>query len=214
MFSFEKKIGIIGIGGFGKEVLCCLIDVLGKTDSSIEELVCFFVSDEYMKDTKKILDIDVLPLSSFNPDLYEVIVAVGNPSERKLIVDSLPSNTKYKTIIHPNAIISKWVEIGEGSVVTAGTIITCNIKIGKHAHLNLCTTIGHDCVIGDFFTTAPGVNISGNCKFGDNVYIGTNACVKQGVQICNNVTIGMGGVVIKNITEKGVYIGNPVKVLQ
>ena len=39
-------------------------------------------------------------------------------------------------------------EIGAGSIITAGCIITTNIKIGKHSHLNLHTTIGHDCELG------------------------------------------------------------------
>lgn len=91
--------------------------------------------------------------------------------------------------------------------------MTCNIKIGKHAHLNLHTTIGHDCIIGDYFTTAPATNISGNCEFGECVYFGTNSSVRQGIKICDNVTIGMGGIVVKNINEEGVYIGNPVKKL-
>ena len=68
--------------------------------------------------------------------------------------------------------------------------------------------------MGDFFTTAPSANISGNCNFGDCVYFGTNSAVRQGVKICDNVTIGMGGVVVKDITEEGVYIGNPLKKLE
>ena len=75
------------------------------------------------------------------------------------------------------------------------------------------TTVGHDCIIGDFFTTAPAVNISGSCKFGDNVYVGTNASVKNGITICDDVTIGMGGVVVKDILKPGTYIGNPAKLL-
>jgi sugar O-acyltransferase (sialic acid O-acetyltransferase NeuD family) len=141
-------------------------------------------------------------------------VAAGDPSIRKKIVESLPVKTTFTTIIHPNAIISKWVEIGEGSIITAGVIITCDIKIGKHSQLNLHTTIGHDCIIGDYFTTVPGSNISGSCLFGNKVYFGTNSSVRQGVSICDDVTIGMGGVVVKNISESGVYIGNPLKKLE
>jgi sugar O-acyltransferase (sialic acid O-acetyltransferase NeuD family) len=171
------------------------------------------VSDEHFKENK-IMGVDVIPQSKFDPTLYKVVVAIGDPSLRKRVVESLPSQTEFATIIHPNAIISKWVKIGEGGIITAGTILTCNIEIGKHAHLNLHTTIGHDCLIGDFFTTAPAANISGNCNFGDCVYLGTNSAVRQGVKICDNVTVGMGGVVVKDITEEGVYIGNPVKRLE
>jgi sugar O-acyltransferase (sialic acid O-acetyltransferase NeuD family) len=212
MLNNEKKICILGAGGFGREVLCCLIDSIAMTNLKIEDIACFMVNDDNFTENK-IMGIEVIPQSKFDPELYNVVVAIGDPTTRKRVVESLPNDTKYTTIIHPSAIISEFVKIGEGSIITAGTIITCNIKIGKHAHLNLQTTIGHDCVIGDFFTTAPATNVSGNCHFGECVYFGTNSSVKQGITICDNVTIGMGGVVVKNITEEGVYIGNPLKKL-
>jgi sugar O-acyltransferase (sialic acid O-acetyltransferase NeuD family) len=213
MIETEKKICILGAGGFGREVLCCLIDGIASTNLKIEEIVCFMVSDEHFKESK-IMGVDVIPQSKFDSSLYNVVVAIGDPHLRKRVIDNMPPQTTYTSIIHPSAVISEWVEIGEGSIIAAGTILTCNIKIGKHAHLNLHTTIGHDCIIGDFFTTAPAANISGNCHFGDCVYFGTNSAARQGVKICNNVMIGMGGVVVKNITEEGVYIGNPLKKLE
>lgn len=205
----DKKICIVGTGGFGRETLCCLKDSLVTSKGQLNKMACFMVGDEHFKDTH-IMGIEVIPQSLFDSSKYRVVVAIGEPILRKKMVDSLPSDTEYATIIHPSAVISDWVEIGEGSIITAGTILTCNIRIGKHAHLNLHTTIGHDCVIGDFFTSAPATNMSGNCHLGECVYFGTNACVKQGINICSYVTIGMGGVVVKNIEEEGVYIGNPL----
>lgn len=207
-----KKICILGGGGFAREVLCCLIDGISRTGGRIEDIACFMLLDEECIE-ERIMGVDVIPQSRFDPALFSAVVAISDPVQRKRVVASLPPQTTYATIIHPSAIISEWVTIGEGSIITAGTILTCNIKIGRHAHLNLHTTIGHDCIMGDFFTTAPGANISGNCQFGDCVYIGTNSSVRQGVEICDNVTIGMGGVVIKDITQQGVYIGNPLKEL-
>jgi len=209
-FSLNDRICIFGIGGFGREVLCCLKDIFDISKKNIKDYVTFMVDDEYYHE-KSIMDIKVIPTSKFNPSNEKVFIAVGDPLKRLLITQKLPKETKYATIIHPSAIVSEWVQIDEGSIVTAGTIITCNIKIGKHAHLNLHTTIGHDCVIGDFFTTAPGANISGSCIIGNNVYIGTNASIKNGISICDNVIIGMGSVVVKNIIEPGTYVGIPAK---
>ena len=193
------KKGIIGAGGFGKEVYWSL---------SLSERIntVFFVDDSYY-DGKDPL---ILPLSKFNSKEYEVVVAIADSYHRQRMVESLPNDTKYFTHIHPTAQIhGPDVKIGEGSVICAGTILTTNIKIGKHAHLNLITTIGHDCVIGNYFTTAPGVQISGNETIGDRVYFGTRSCVKQKITICDNVTIGMNAGVVKNIIEPGVYIGTP-----
>lgn len=208
----EKKYCICGSGGFSREVLACLADIYANTDFEIEDIAVFMVKDEcYTEPT--LMGCPVIKESDFCPDLYEVVVAIGDPHARKKVVGSLPKETQYASIIHPSAVVSKWVTLGEGSIITAGTILTCNIEIGRHAQLNLHTTIGHDCIIGDYFTTAPGTNISGNCIFGECVYFGTNASIRQGVKVCSNVTIGMGGVVVKEIKEQGIYIGNPLKKL-
>ena len=193
------KKGIIGAGGFGREVYWSL--------SPIERInTVFFVDDDYWKSTDK----KILPLSSLNVNEYEVVVAIADSNARQRIVESLPKNTKFFTHIHHSAQIhGDDVEIGEGSIICAGTIITTNVKIGKHAHLNLITTIGHDCVIGDYFTTAPGVQISGNETIGNRVYFGTRSCIKQKLTICDDVIVGMNAGVVKNIIEPGTYIGTP-----
>ena len=195
------KKGIIGAGGFGREVYWSL-SMLERVDT------IFFVDDEYWDNSNG----KILPLSSFESDEYEVVVAIADPVHRQRMVESLPKNTKFFTHVHPTAQIHGGdVEIGEGSIICAGTIITTNVKIGKHAHLNLVTTIGHDCVIGDYFTTAPGVQISGNGKIGDRVYFGTRSCVKEKITICDDVIIGMNTGVIKHIFESGTYVGTPAK---
>jgi len=207
--SSKNGTAIFGTGGFGRETLCCLLDVLASKSESAQDTVCFVVDDNVYKE-KIVMGIPVFPLSQFDSELYDIVVSIGDPSTRKGVVERLPKNATFATIIHPTAVIGEEVVLGVGSIVTAGSIITCNIKIGNHAHLNLLTTIGHDCSIGDYFTTAPGAKISGECKFGESVYFGTNACVRQGVTIVDNVTIGMGGVVVKNVMSEGVYIGNPL----
>lgn len=197
------KKGIFGAGGFGREVYFSL-------PVNIQKKTFFFVDDEFWVNN----DDKILPFSKFDPETYELIVAVGNPSDRKKIVDLLPKNTKYFTHIHESVIIlDDSIIIGEGSIICAGTILTTNIKIGKHSHLNLQTTVGHDTIIGDFFTSAPSVKISGNCSIGNLVYFGTNSSVKEKINICDNVTIGMNSGVIKHINEKGTYVGTPCKLI-
>ena len=206
----NKKILITGTGGFSKEVLCLITD-LGKYD----DVLGFIEPDNIFSemDSKNIMGKPILPYSILNTDDHIVSIAIGDSKIREKIVSELPINTEYITLVHPSAIISKWVEIGEGSIICAGTIITGDIEIGKHSHFNLNTTIGHDCIIGDYFTSAPNVNISGNCKFEKHVYFGTSSCIKQGLEICQNVTIGMGAIVTKSINVSGLYIGNPAKLI-
>ena len=195
------KKGIIGAGGFGREVYWSL--------SLIERVnTKFFVVDKYWDDTNDL----ILPISKFNPNEYKIVIAIGDPKDRFDMVERLPKETKYFTHIHPSVqILGDDVEIGDGSIICAGTIITTNVKIGKHTHLNLQTTIGHDCEIGNYFTTAPGAKISGNCKIYDCVYVGTNTSIKEKISIHSFTTIGSNAAVVKNIEEPGTYVGVPSK---
>jgi len=194
---------IIGAGGFAKEVKAWM----GNPKIS------FFVDDNYW--TPDQINNDVLPLSKFDPSLYEVLVAIGDPTDRYNMVNKLPKETKYFTIIHHTAqILNNDVYIGEGSAIGPNCVITCNTILGVHTHLNIGTTIGHDTIIGDYFTSAPGVKISGNCNIKNRVYFGSNATVRQKINICDNVTIGLNSGVVKDITESGTYGGVPVKLLK
>ena len=192
------KKALIGAGGFAREIKAQMGDYTMKC----------FVDDRYWIENNE----HILPLSQFDPNQYEVLVAIGDPRDRFDMIQKLPENTKYFTFIHPSAqILGNDVTIGKGSIVCAGCIVTTNVKIGDHAHLNLHTTIGHDCEIGNYFTTAPGVKVSGNCKIHDCVYIGTNASIRQKINIHSLSTIGMNAAVVKDIESPGVYAGVPTK---
>lgn len=187
------KKALIGFGGHAREVMA----QIG------EQLPCF-VDDEYVIEGTQ-------PLSSFNPTEYEVIVAVGSSKDRYDIVQKLPKETKYFTFIHPTALIMDVVEIGEGSFIGAYSILTTNIKIGKHTLLNRGNQIGHDSTIGDYFSAMPGAIISGNCTIHDCVYVGTNASIKEKITIHSLTTIGSNAAIVKHIEEPGTYIGIPAK---
>ena len=78
----KKKICIVGAGGFGRETLLCIIDAIAATDLKIEEVACFMVEEQYLvKD--KIMGVDVLSQSNFDPEKYKVVVAIGDPKTRK-----------------------------------------------------------------------------------------------------------------------------------
>jgi sugar O-acyltransferase (sialic acid O-acetyltransferase NeuD family) len=188
------KKAIIGFGGHAREVM-----------SQMGEKLPCFVDDEYV--TKY-----TLPLSTFDPLEYKVMVAIGDNKIRFDMVQKLPKETTYFTFIHPTSLIlDNNIEIGEGSFIGAYSILTTNIKIGKHALLNRGNQIGHDTIIGDYFSAMPGAIISGNVIVYDCVYMGTNSSIKEKTSIHSLVTIGMNGCVIKNIEQPGIYVGVPAK---
>ncbi|MBC7447709.1 MAG: acetyltransferase [Hymenobacteraceae bacterium] len=211
----SKKFCIFGTGGFARETLCCFLDVehaAGRL-AQARTRVCFMVSDDQYQHPR-VMGVEVIRESAFDPAHYEVLVAVGEPAVRRRVVERLPAATSYATLVHPTVVCSEWVEIGAGSILTAGVVLTCDIQLGAHAQLNLHTSIGHDCRIGPYFTAAPGARISGDCHLGSGVYVGSNAALRQGIRVTDNVTIGMGSVVVKSIAKPGVYVGNPLRQLR
>ena len=187
------KKALIGYGGHAREVMA----QMGK------KLPCF-VDDEYLTNETK-------PLSEFDPKKYKVMVVLGNPKHRYDMVNKLPKETKYFSWIHPTALIMGDVEIGEGSFIGANSILTTNIKVGKHALLNRGNQIGHDCVIGDYFSMMPGSIVSGNVTIYDCVYMGNNSSIREKLSVHSLSTIGMGAAVTSNINEIGTYVGVPAK---
>jgi sugar O-acyltransferase (sialic acid O-acetyltransferase NeuD family) len=184
---------LIGNGGHAREVMAQMGIKLIR-----------FVDDQYMSN-------DTLPLSKLDIDKYEVMVAIADPRDRYDTIQRLPKGVRFFTFAHPTALIMNDVEIGEGSFIGANSILTTNIKIGKHAILNRGNHIGHDCVIGDFFSAMPGSVVSGNVRIYDLVYLGNNSTIKEKLSIHSLTTIGMNGAVVKHIEESGTYVGVPVK---
>lgn len=198
-------VAIFGTGGFAREVACVLHD-LGRGD----RIAAFHEPDEVFQ-PRKLLGVDVRPQSAFDPAQARAVVGIGSPKTREKVVRELPAETLFETLIHPAAVVSQWVSIGEGSVICAGAVLTCQITLGSHCQLNLNITVGHDCTFGDFCTVAPGTNISGNVNFGTRVDVGTQAAFRQHLSICDDAVIGMGAVVVKDIVEPGTYVGVPAK---
>ena len=188
------KLALFGYGGHAREVAC-----------QIDQEVTFFVDDEYANDITK-------PISEFNPEEYLMMVAVADSHDRKAIVDRLPKETKYFTFIHPTVqIMDDNIEVGEGSFIGSNSILTTNVKLGKHALLNRGNHIGHDCFIGDYFSAMPNAVIGGNVWIDNKVYLGSCSNIREKIKIVANTTVGMNAAVVKNITESGVYIGVPAK---
>lgn len=188
------ELALYGYGGHAREVAV-----------QIGQPITFFVDDEYLTEETK-------PISEFDPTKYLIMVAVADSKDRFDMVQRLPKETQFFTFIHPTALIfDDNVQVGAGSFIGANTILTTNIKLGRHAILNRGNQIGHDSEIGDYFSAMPGAIVSGNVKIHDCVYMGTNSSIKEKLSIHSLSTIGMNSCVVKHIEEPGVYVGVPAK---
>lgn len=206
-----KDLIIFGASGFGREV-AWLVERINKMEPTWN-LLGFMDDDKSIHGTVingyKVLG-NTGDVSRYS-DAY-FVCAVGAPGTREKIVRNMRAvnpKIKYGIVIDPSVVISNIVEIGEGTIICAHTIITINISIGNHVIINLDCTIGHDAVIKDFVTLNPSVNVSGNTNIGHAVELGTGMRIIQGKTIGDHSIVGAGAVVVKDLPANCTAVGSP-----
>ena len=191
-----KKVVILGAGGHA-HVIADIIKAEGN------KVVAFLDDDENQKDSAG-------PILHYEKYLdCEFIIGIGD-AEKRAILSQL--NLKWHTAIHPSAIISDSVILGEGTVVMPNAVINARSKIGRHCIINTGAIVEHDNNIEDFVHVSVGACLGGNVFIGEKTWIGIGATIKNLVNICKSTTIGAGSVVVKNIEISGIYIGVPAHI--
>lgn len=142
------------------------------------------------------------------------IISWGDNFKRKEIVKnvySISKEFKWASIVSKKSIISKKVNIGEGTLIMPGTVINFNSNIGRHCIINTNSTIEHDNRFDDFSACGPGVTTSGNVTVGELSYLGVGSSIMHGVAILKNTVVGGQSYVNEDCASDSVYYGVPAK---
>jgi sugar O-acyltransferase (sialic acid O-acetyltransferase NeuD family) len=207
-----KNIAIYGAGGLGREVRS-LIAALPEW-----KVIGFF--DDGLQKGMKVGEDSVLggkeELIQWSEKI-SVVIAIGDPLVKKKVCEYLATAQQllYPALIHPRALVMDTTcVVGEGTILTAGCIITNNVVLGKHVLINLNATIGHDSVVGDFTSVMPGANLAGTVKIGEAVLIGSGANVLSEVEVGNGSIIGAGAVVNHSVGDYVTAVGVPARAIK
>lgn len=207
-----KDIVIIGAGGFGREVQWLIERINAK---ELQWNIVGYIDDGKEKGTM-VNDIPVVgnieELVCMDREIYAAC-AIGAASVRKQVIDRIKNNPwiQYPVLIDPSAKMSHRIEVGKGSIICAGNILTVNIHIGDFVIINLDCTVGHDAVLEDYVTVYPSVNISGSTHVGTTTELGTGAAIIQGINIGSEVHLGAGAVAVKDIPDRCTAVGCPAR---
>jgi acetyltransferase EpsM len=118
---------------------------------------------------------------------------------------------RFATIVHPTARVSRRALVGEGSLISAGALITAHTTIGRHVVVNRGAIIGHHVLIGDHATIAPGANLAGAVRVGERAFVGMGAVVLEGRTIGERAIVGAGSVVTSDVAPRTKVIGAPAR---
>jgi len=110
-----------------------------------------------------------------------------------------------------NVRICPEAEVGANSVIHRACLDST--VIGRKAVVGALCNVGHNVEIGEGTILTAGVMVGGSAAIGKNCWIGMGAVIRDHVRICDNVKVGMGSAVVRNIDQPGVYVGSPAEKL-
>ena len=203
-FSILSDVYLYGAGGHCKVVIDTL---LCENKFQIKQIL-----DDAPSDTKML---GVSIINNFNTEDFldkNCIITIGNNQVRKKIAHSFKAN--FIMTIHPNAIVSKFAKVGNGTQIMAAAVINSDAIIGEHCIINTGAIIEHDCVLGDYVHISPNATLGGNVTIGELSQVGIGATIIQNITIGKNVMIGAGAVIIEDIPDNAIVVGVPGKVVK
>ena len=206
---------VIGAGGFGREVVD-VIEAINESESSPRWRLVGVVDDSPSEENVDRLERRGIPyLGTVETLVADVarpkfVIAIGSPRVRRAIATDLENEGFVPaTIVHPASTTGSVVSIGAGTVICAGVRLTTNISVGRHCHLNLNATVGHDSVLMDFVSINPLASISGDCIVEDDVLIGVCASIINQVTVHAGATVGGGACAVRDVPPDATVVGIP-----
>lgn len=207
-----KPLILVGGGGHCKSV----IDVAEQCGYKIHGIL-----DLPENVGKSVLNYTVIgtddSISEFVGDYYFVITAgqIKDSKLRRKLFDKVTEvGGMLPSIISPHATVSKYSKIGKGTVVLHNAVINADTIIGDGCIINTLSNVEHDSIVGDFCHISTGAMINGGCKIGSGCFIGSQSVLSHCTNLVEDVVISAGSFVHKSVYVKGIYFGNPAKLIK
>lgn len=207
--SGSAKLAVLGAGGFASEVMeaaalrgwksfALYDDDASKHGRTIFGSPC----------VGNIADFESSPITSF-------ICAIGDNSVRQRLAERLEKwGHSAEKIIHPNTVISSTAEIGAGSFVGPFVWIGPQVRVGRHALINMGASLGHDSILGDWVQLCPGARVSGFCELGDGVFMGSNSVLAPNAAMKEWSQLAATAFAWKTIPARTLAVGSPARIAE
>lgn len=211
-----KHLLIVGARGFGREALRTFLKSDAYKNGEVE-IKGFLDSDSHVLDGLN----GNFPKIICAPEEYVIeeddvfFVAMGFPKWRKHYADMLEAKgAKFFTIISETATVFETATIGDGCFIGNSSIVSDNVKLGKHVLvLDLCT-LGHDAKIGEYSTIEAYSFMGGCSSVGEQSVLHVRSTLIRHKSIGNHVEVGSSSVVIRNVKDDCHVFGIPAKKIE
>lgn len=204
----KRPLILIGGGGHCKSV----IEVAESAGYEIKGILDMpdEVGKEVLPGHKVIGTDDEIPQYVEECDFIITVGFIKNPALRiKLYNKVKAAGGRLATIIASTAHVSKYAELGEGTVIMHHAFVNAGAKIGDNCIINTFVNIEHDAEVGNQCHISTGTMVNGECKIGKSCFIGSQSVCANCIEIASDIIVGAGSVVRKSIRVKGIYAGNP-----
>ena len=201
----NKTLAILGAGELGKQIANFALN------DCHYDAVLFY--DDFNGGSEIQGNSSQLELDYGDKKFDELIIGIGynHLDARKEKYDYFKSKVPFGTIVHSSCWVDPAAMIEPGCVLYPRSVIDKNVLVKHNTILNLNCTISHDTTIGSHSFLGPGVAAAGFVTIGENCFIGINSTIIDNIAIASGTHTGGGAVIIKTITEPGLYAGNPAK---
>ena len=205
----KRILAVIGAGQLGQQIAHFAI-----SDNHYDEVVFFddFEKSSKVKGHKLIGRLNEIEEAYLRGKFHEIIIGIGykHMAFRQEVFEK-NKNIPFGKIVHSTSWIDPTASIGDGVIIYPSCTVDAHVEIKENVLINLATTIAHDSVLDPHSFISPKVAIAGFVKIGTMCILGINSTVIDNVTISESVQLGGGTVVINNLDEKGLYVGNPAR---
>lgn len=141
-------------------------------------------------------------------------VGIGAVEPRDRLIRTLGEERLGPPLIALGAHVHRSNHLANGTIVCAGATFTVDASIAMGVIVNCNASIAHDVRVGRCSTISPGAIVSGNVTIGSGAWIGAGATIIEKRTIADGVVVGAGAVVVRDLLERGTYVGVPARLRQ
>ena len=199
-------LGIVGAGGHGREA-----HAVATTTGRYDRVV---FADDAAADPERfsrIGDPTLVPIEDLGSHADQYVVAIGDPAVRRAIVERIDPTLQATALIADGVTVGTDMAFADGVMIYPGAVVTTNVRIRAHSHVNCATIVSHDCRIGSFVSVSPGVLLNGEVTIEDDVFLGSGAIVRPGRTVGQGAVVGAGAVVTEDVAPGATVVGVPAR---